>query len=104
MSSLLATCALLVVTKDLIPFTLTLLGLAVAVEVSACLNHWLTERWVVAFAVNLAALLMIFIAAALPASRSLCALHARGCACRAGRTPDGLSRRPSLEPFGVASP
>ncbi len=64
MSSLLATCALLVVTKDLIPFTLTLLGLAVAVEVSACLNHWLTERWVVAIAVNLAALLMVFIAAA----------------------------------------
>ena len=63
MSSLLATCALLVVTKDLIPFTLTLLGLAAAVEVSACLNHWLTERWVVAITVNLAALLMTFIAA-----------------------------------------
>lgn len=60
-SSLLAACALLVVTRDLIPFAWALLGIAVAIEASACLNHWLAERWAVAIALNLAALLIVFV-------------------------------------------
>jgi hypothetical protein len=60
-SSLLAACALLVVTRDLIPFAWALLGIAVAIEASACLNHWLAERWAVAIALNLATLLIVFV-------------------------------------------
>ncbi|MBE0660008.1 MAG: hypothetical protein IH602_20105 [Bryobacteraceae bacterium] len=60
-SSLMTACALLVVTRDLIPFAWALLGIAVAVEASACLNHWLAERWAAAIALNLAALLIVYV-------------------------------------------
>ncbi|MBZ5625548.1 MAG: hypothetical protein LAQ69_43660, partial [Acidobacteriia bacterium] len=37
--------ALLVATHDVLPFTVVFLAIAAAVEVSACLDHWLSERW-----------------------------------------------------------
>ena len=49
--------ALLFATSDVMPFTLTLLAIALAVEASACMNHWLSERWLAAVAADLAVLL-----------------------------------------------
>jgi hypothetical protein len=49
--------ALLIASHDVLPFTLVFLGIAAAVEVSACLNHWLSERWLAATAADLAILL-----------------------------------------------
>jgi hypothetical protein len=37
--------ALLLATHDLSPFTTVFLAMAAAVEISACLDHWLSERW-----------------------------------------------------------
>ena len=48
---------LLVATHDAIPFTSVLLAIAAAVEISACLNHWLSERWLTATSADLAVLL-----------------------------------------------
>ena len=48
---------LLVATRDVVPFTLVFLATAAAVELSACLEHWLTERWLAALATDLAVLL-----------------------------------------------
>ncbi len=50
-------CALLVASHDVLPFTYVLLAIAAAVEVSACLDHWLSERWLAAAAADLAVLL-----------------------------------------------
>jgi hypothetical protein len=49
--------ALLIATHDVLPFTFVFLAIAAAVEVCACLNHWLTERWLAAAAANLSVLL-----------------------------------------------
>jgi hypothetical protein len=49
--------ALLVATHDAIPFAFVFLAIAAAVEASACLNHWLSERWLAATAADLAVLL-----------------------------------------------
>ena len=49
--------ALLLATHDVLPFTLVFLAIALAMEVSACLNHWLSERWLTATAADLAVLL-----------------------------------------------
>ena len=49
--------ALLVATRDVVPFTLVFLAIGAAVEVSACLEHWLSERWLAALAADLAVLL-----------------------------------------------
>ena len=49
--------ALLVATHDPLPFTLLFLTVAAAVETSACLNHWLSERWLAALAADLSVLL-----------------------------------------------
>jgi hypothetical protein len=49
--------ALLVATKDVAPFTTVILAIALAVEASACLDHWLGERWLAALAADLAVLL-----------------------------------------------
>ena len=46
--------ALLVATHDVLPFTFVFLAIAAAVEVSACLDHWLCERWLAAAAADLA--------------------------------------------------
>jgi hypothetical protein len=49
--------ALLVATRDVVPFMVVILAVAAAVEVSACLEHWLSERWLAAAAADLAVLL-----------------------------------------------
>ncbi|HUA60958.1 MAG TPA: hypothetical protein VML19_19500 [Verrucomicrobiae bacterium] len=49
--------ALLMATHDVLPFTLVILAIAAAVEASACLDHWLSERWLAASAANLSVLL-----------------------------------------------
>jgi len=49
--------ALLIATRDALPFTFALLAIAAGVEVAACLNHWLSERWLTASAADLAVLL-----------------------------------------------
>jgi hypothetical protein len=49
--------ALLVATHDVLPFTFLFLAIALAMEASACLNHWLSERWLTATAADLAVLL-----------------------------------------------
>ena len=49
--------ALLLATQDVLPFTFVFLAIALAMEVSACLNHWLSERWLTAAAADLAVLL-----------------------------------------------
>jgi hypothetical protein len=52
-----ASCALLVASHDVLPFTFVLLAIATAVEASACLDHWLSERWLAAAAADLSVLL-----------------------------------------------
>jgi hypothetical protein len=49
--------ALLVTTHDVLPFTFLILAIALAMEASACLNHWLSGRWLTATAADLAVLL-----------------------------------------------
>ncbi len=49
--------ALLMATYDVLPFTFVLLAIAAAVETSACLDHWLSERWLAASAADLSVLL-----------------------------------------------
>jgi hypothetical protein len=51
----------MVATHDVVPFTLGVLAIAAAVEVSAFADHWLSERWIVAAAANLCALLMTWL-------------------------------------------
>jgi hypothetical protein len=48
---------LLLSTQDVLPFTFVILAIALAMEVSACLNHWLSGRWLAASAADLAVLL-----------------------------------------------
>ncbi|MCC6861658.1 MAG: hypothetical protein IT158_24015, partial [Bryobacterales bacterium] len=61
LAGLLAACGLLLATHDLAPFILALLAMAAAVEYSACLEHWLRERWVVAITADLAVLLLTYL-------------------------------------------
>jgi hypothetical protein len=49
--------ALLLATHDVLPFTFLFLAIALAMEASACLNHWLSERWLTATAADLSVLL-----------------------------------------------
>lgn len=49
--------ALLMVTHDVLPFTLVFLAIAAAVEASACLDHWLSERWLASSSADLSVLL-----------------------------------------------
>jgi hypothetical protein len=44
-------------THDVLPFTFVFLATAAAVEISACLDHWLSERWLAAAAADLSVLL-----------------------------------------------
>jgi hypothetical protein len=57
LASLGTAAGLLVATHDVLPFTFLFLAAAEAVEVSACLEHWLSERWVAAAAADLSVLL-----------------------------------------------
>ncbi|HTS28227.1 MAG TPA: hypothetical protein VMH81_20280 [Bryobacteraceae bacterium] len=54
--------ALLIATHDALPFTLVFLAIAAAVEASACLEHWLSERWLAATAADLSILLATWLA------------------------------------------
>src|SRR5438552_3655574 len=49
--------ALLLATTAVLPCPFVVLAIAAAVAVSACLNHWLSERWLAATAAGLAVLL-----------------------------------------------
>lgn len=44
-------------THDVLPFTFVFLAIAAAVEASACLGHWLNERWLAASMADLSVLL-----------------------------------------------
>ena len=48
---------MLIATHDVLPFTAVFLAAAAAVEISACLEHWLSERWLAATAADLSVLL-----------------------------------------------
>jgi hypothetical protein len=50
-------CALLIGTYDVLPFTFVFLAIAAAIEVCACFNHWLGERWLTAATADLSILL-----------------------------------------------
>jgi hypothetical protein len=63
LAGLAACLALMKQTQDLLPFTTALLAMALAVETSACLEHYLGERWVVALAADLAIMLTTFVVA-----------------------------------------
>lgn len=63
LAALLCCVALMLRTQDPVPFTVSLLALAAAVEASACLEHYLGERWVVALVTNLAVLFLTYVAA-----------------------------------------
>jgi hypothetical protein len=45
--------ALLIGTHDVLPLTFLFLAIAAAVEASACLDHWLNERWMAAVTADL---------------------------------------------------
>ena len=53
--------ALLIGSYDLLPFTTLLLAIAAAVEIAACLEHWLSERWLAAAAADLVVLLVTYL-------------------------------------------
>jgi hypothetical protein len=57
LAGLMGAIGLLVATHDLLPFTCMLLALAAAVEISACFEHWVNERWIVAAGADLAVLI-----------------------------------------------
>lgn len=68
LAGMLLSAAFLVRTHDLAPYTWGLLALAAAVEASACLEHYLGERWIVAGLTNLAVLLLTYVATRPPGS------------------------------------
>lgn len=57
LAALATAAALLLATHDVLPFTFLFLAIAAAIEASACLEHWLSERWLGATAADLAVLL-----------------------------------------------
>lgn len=57
LAGLATAAALLLATNDVLPFTFVFLAIAAAVEASACLDHWLGERWLAACAADLSVLL-----------------------------------------------
>lgn len=63
LTGVLTAAALLIGSHDVVPFTLLLLAIAAAVEACACLDHWLSERWLTAAAADLAVLLATYLVA-----------------------------------------
>jgi hypothetical protein len=61
LTGVLTSIALLLGTDDVMPFLFVLLAIAAAVEVSACFEHWLNERWLTAAAADLAVLLATYL-------------------------------------------
>ena len=60
-TSVLTAAGLLVGSHDVAPFLFLLLAIAAAVEISACLDHWLSERWLAAAAADMAVLLATYL-------------------------------------------
>ncbi|MGO9230151.1 MAG: hypothetical protein ACLQKA_13220 [Bryobacteraceae bacterium] len=56
-TALASAAAMLMGTHDVLPFAFLFLAIAAAVEASACLDHWLNERWMAAVAADLSVLL-----------------------------------------------
>lgn len=77
---LLACAGLMSRTNDPVPYTAGLLALAAAVEASACLEHYLGERWVVALMTDLAVLFLTYVATRPPGSLAAYAPIAPGVA------------------------
>jgi hypothetical protein len=61
LSGTLALFAMLIASRDLVPFTWALVALAAVVEISACLEHWIRERWIIASVADLAVVLMTYL-------------------------------------------
>jgi hypothetical protein len=61
LSGTLALFALLIARRDLVPFTCALVALAAVVEISACLEHWIRERWIIAAVADLSVVLMTYL-------------------------------------------
>jgi hypothetical protein len=78
LAGLIACGALMVKTQDLLPYTCALLLLALTVEGSACLEHYLGERWIVALGADFGVLLMTFVATRPPGTVEGYAPLARG--------------------------
>jgi hypothetical protein len=55
------TAALLIAMHDAVPCTFFFLAVAAAVEISACLNHWLSERWLAAAAADAGVLMLTWL-------------------------------------------
>ncbi|HKA00891.1 MAG TPA: hypothetical protein VKE70_30475, partial [Candidatus Solibacter sp.] len=55
------TGALLITVHDAVPCTFFFLAVAASVEISACLNHWLSERWLTAAAADAGVLLIAWL-------------------------------------------
>jgi hypothetical protein len=55
--------ALLVATRDVLPFTIALLAIAAAIEFSACCDHWMGERWIAAVLADLTVVLLTYLMA-----------------------------------------
>jgi hypothetical protein len=66
LAGVLTAWGLMLGTRDVFPFALALLAMAAAVEVSACLEHWLPERWVAAAGANLGVLLLTYLSVQKP--------------------------------------
>jgi len=62
LSGLATAAGLLVATREVAPFVEVFLAIAAAVEISACLEHFLSERWLVALAADLSVLLATWLA------------------------------------------
>ncbi len=61
LAGIITASGLIVAIHDLAPFTLALLAMAAMVEFSACLDHWLRERWIVGLIADFAVFLMTYV-------------------------------------------
>jgi len=61
LAGLTTAAALLIATHDVAPFTAAFLAMAAAMEISACLEHWLSERWLAALGADLAVWLLTWL-------------------------------------------
>lgn len=62
LTAVLTGAALLIGSHDVVPFLLLLVLIAAAIEISACLDHWLSERWLTAVAADLVVFLATYLA------------------------------------------
>ena len=53
--------ALIIATREVVPFTAALLVMAVVVEYAACRDHWLSERWMVALTTDFSVFLITYL-------------------------------------------